>query len=297
MSPLHHHRDQPPPASGRRACVSNLDSSSSHGFDAIRRALADRHPCRAACRDRCLGGGPATYLGLGVADFPTCSPSPAPAARRCGDGRGSQQHVTGSPGASDLRHTPACAKSSDGRGAGRMGGLRRRTWPTLPSPRATLGYLVPTSGEAQGVHAVLASRVVEHAKPGWRRRLRGLCPDLGVLAKLGLVDLRRRPPGMWCLRTSQPGGLQCRTVMPAAHAGAYSSSSGSSQACLLPMSPSDGGISRQCAIAGAALDEEVGRLEDRRADLIVRLGAPTPAVSAESCRPPKAPLRPSQLAS
>jgi len=77
--------------------------------------------------------------------------------------------------------------------------------------------------------------------------------------------------------------------------GAYSSSSGFEiRACLCPCRQSDG-ISRQCAHRWVRrFDEEVWP-DSRtvRADLIVRLGAPTPAVSAESWPPAESTAAPS----
>jgi len=72
------------------------------------------------------------------------------------------------------------------------------------------------------------------------------------------------------------------------HAGAYSSSSGFEiRACLLPMSPKRWESHANAPIAGCGASTRRVWPDSRtvRADLIVRLGAPTPAVSAESWPP------------
>jgi len=81
--------------------------------------------------------------------------------------------------------------------------------------------------------------------------------------------------------------------------GAYSSSSGFEiRACLLPMSPKRWESHANAPIAGAALRRGgLAGLEDRSSRPHRSPRRTTPAVSAESWPPPKAPLRPSPLAS
>jgi len=175
MSPLHPSPRSPPPPPDDRACVRPRLHRLRHRLRRHDgRALADRHPWSwRHAADRCLAE--ATHVSRARrGGFPNCFTITGPAARRAGEhGRGSRAGTwTGSPVHRALR-TRGVREIERRRGAGRMGDLRRRRGRLYPLPHVQLVYLVPTSREAQGVHAVARFPSTSSSANGCGEGLRG----------------------------------------------------------------------------------------------------------------------------